>query len=180
MSDIKESINKLKNSLDKRQMQFIIYGLAIFVVILVLLIAHRPLALRLSRTKNYLNSLDGQLISQRKAIDSLKKIDLAKDLMKQKDVSLAIDDITAYGGQLGLKFISITPADEQSYEEGNFSVLPIELKLECDYRGLGQFLVYIEEFPLTVGEVAAFSVRPKGALAKLDVDMTVKLYMEPE
>lgn len=179
---VRESIIKLKEDLGTRQTQLILYGFCALLIVFVLIFAYRPLMIKLRNADKELKSLATQLLNERNNIAALKKLDLKCRLMQQKEVSQALDELTEKGRNLGLKFISITPKDLQKEVGGNFKVLlPITFQIECAYQSLGQFLVYLEEFPRTITEVKSLSIRPREEiLPKLNVEVMVNLYMEAE
>lgn len=181
LAKIKERIIKLKESLSSRQIQLIVYGSCAFLVILIFIFIYQPLAGKLRNANRELLGLEAQLLSQRNKVTVLKNLDLKGKLMQQKDVSSAINDITEMGRTLDIKFISITPQEPQRLKQVDFKELPINFKIESEYKNLGQFLAYLEEFPLTIVEVKTFSIRlNEKTLPKLNVDLLLNLYMEAE
>lgn len=178
---IKESINKFKQDLSLRQRQLLFYGLYALLALLILLFAYRPLGGKLEDANRELNSLTSQLLSQRNNVTTLKGLKIEGKLMQQREVSLAIDELTEKGRALGLKFNSITPGKLEKSAQGDFKKLPINLKIEAGYASLGKFLAYVEEFPRTIAEVESLSIRSQEkALPNLDLDLVVNLYMEAE
>ena len=182
LSRIKERIIRLKENLGPRQAQLILYGFGALLVVISLIFAYRPLMIKLGDADRELKSLEAQLLSQRNQVAALKKLDLKGRLMQKEEVSQAIDELTERGRTLGLKFVSITPGELQKSAQGNFKKLPINFKIESEYQSLGQFLAYLEEFPLTIAEVKSLSIIRPGeeTLSKLDAELLVNLYMEAE
>ncbi|MBL7091808.1 MAG: type 4a pilus biogenesis protein PilO [Candidatus Omnitrophica bacterium] len=176
---IRESIIKLREELGTRKILFILYSFCALLIVFILIVAYRPLALKLGNAQRKLDSLQTQLLAQRDNIAAFKKVDLKGRIMQQKELSQAIDEITGKGRTLGVKFISITPKELQKQAPGNFKALPTTFQMECDYKSLGQFLVYLEEFPRTTAEVKNLSVRPREKLLpKLNIEVLVDLYLE--
>ena len=178
---IREKIIKLRGNLGTRQTQLILYGLCALLIIFVFIFAYRPLAVKLRDADIELESLKTQLLSQHNNIAALKKLNLRSRLMQKEEVSQAIDELTERGRTLGLKFVSITPGKLQKSAQGNFKKLPINFKIESEYKNLGQFLAYLEEFPRTIAEAKSLSILPKEEiLPELNVELLVNLYMEAE
>lgn len=165
--------------MNKEQRQFILYGLYAFLVLLLLLSIYRPLTIKLRNAQGKLNSLQGQLLSEQEKTAAFKKLDLTGRFMRRKELSRAIDEITEKGRALGLKFISITPKNLQRQASSGVKALPIAFEIECSYRGLGQFLIYLEEFPRTITEVENLTIRPREKkLSRLGIKVLVNLYIE--
>ena len=178
---IRESIIKLREDLGTRQTQLILYGFCALLIIFVLIFAYRPLMIKLHNADRELDSLEARLSSQRNNVAALRKLDLKVRLMQQKEVSQAIDELTEKGRTLGLKFISIAPKELQKSAYGDFKKLPINFKIESEYKSLGQFLAYLEEFPRSAAEVKTFSICPrKEILPDFNVELLLNLYMEAE
>jgi Tfp pilus assembly protein PilO len=136
---------------------------------------------KMSDADRELEGLNARLLGQRANIAALKDLKLKGRLMQQKDISFVINEITEKGGALGLEFISITPGELQETEQPSLKVLPISFKIESEYEGLGEFLVYLEEFPHTLTEVRDLTIRPEEEnKAELSTGLLVNLYMEAE
>ncbi|MFH1046118.1 MAG: type 4a pilus biogenesis protein PilO [Candidatus Omnitrophota bacterium] len=173
--DIQRSLN-----LSDRQVRLVVYVVAAVIIALVVSLTHRPLAKRLADAQHKLQLLQSQLEVIHRRTGSLKETSLSEKLLKRQDLSLAIDDITAQGRSLGLKFISITPGEATHYDEGNFDLLPISFKIESSYEAMGSFLLFLEDFSRSITFVENLSIRPKGVADLLDLDVIVSLYLEAE
>lgn len=176
---VTDNIIKLREDLGARKFSLILYGFFALLIVFVLFFAYRPLMTKLGDADRELKSLEAQLLSQRNNVAAFEKMELEGKLMQQKEVSFALDELTEEGRGFGLKFISITPKELQKSAQGNFKKLPVNFKIESEYKKLGQFLAYLEEFPRTIAEVESISIRPREEiLPKLDVEALVSFYME--
>ncbi len=177
----KGQLIKIRESLSQPQRQLIIIGSCALLFIIISIFVYRPLGIKIQDADRRLNTLTAQLASQRDKVSALKKLGLKRRLMQQKDVSLAIDEITKKGRVLDLKFISITPAKLQKSTQAGFKELPINFEIESGYQSLGKFLTYLEEFPLTIIQIKGLTIRPREeTLPNLDVELLLNLYMEAE
>jgi len=83
------------------------------------------------------------------------------------------------GTTIGGRSVSITPKKSQLDAEGEFKHLPIMFKIESGFQSLGEFLVYLEEFPRSLTCIESLNIRARGAKPpKLDVEATVSICME--
>ena len=178
---IKENIIELKGRLSERQIQSLVYGLCAFLVLLILIFVHRPMSIKLAGAEKELARLESQLDSQRSYISAIKKLKVKGSVMPQKETSYAIDEITEQGRGLELKFISIAPKELQKTDQSNLKVLPINFKIESEYKNLGQFLAYLEWFPRSTTKVQSFSIGSREEItSKLDSEVLINLYLEAE
>lgn len=93
------------------------------------------------------------------------------------DVAKALDEVTAKASQFGVKF------DSQKQSEpidigGNFKILPITIVSTCDFRGLANFLVSLENLRQSVVVVNRLQVqKDKAPGGKLKVSMELGMYL---
>jgi Tfp pilus assembly protein PilO len=178
ISKIKECISKVRQDLGVSKTLSILYGSLVFLVVLILIFVHRPLVIELQGKDKEFRSLESRLLNQRNIAAMFKTIDLERKLMRQKEISLAIDEITEKGRALGIKFVSIAPQKLQELEQVDVKRLPIDFKIESEYKNLGQFLTYLEEFRRSIVEVENLSIqKQKKVLPQLEVEMLVHLYI---
>lgn len=178
---IRDNIIKLKENLTDRQTRLIVIALYILLPIVILTFIYAPLRARIKNADSQLNTLAIELANQRSKADALKKLILTGRLMKQSEVSSALNEITEQGRALGLKFISIMPYKLEKSVGVHSRHLPISFMIESEYEALGQFLAYLEEFPLAITEVKSLNVRPgMERRYNLNTELLVYLYMEAE
>lgn len=175
---IKEEVIKFRQGLSQRQKQFILYGSLVVLLVMALLLFHRPLAIKLDDAESELKVVNAQVLRQRSDIAALKKAGLETRLMHQEEVSLAIGEITEQGMALGINFVSITPSQQQQVL-GDFKKLPIDFQIESTYSSLGEFLAYLEEFPRSAAAIESLSVDlDEKAPSTLKVRLSINLYLE--
>ncbi|UCB57585.1 MAG: type 4a pilus biogenesis protein PilO [Candidatus Omnitrophota bacterium] len=178
---IRDNIVKLKENLNDRQKRLVAIALYVLLPIAILIFIYTPLRARIRNADSQLDTLTTELANQRSKADALKKLILTGRLMKQSEVSSALNEITEQGRAFGLKFISITPYKLERSTEVHARHLPISFIIESEYEGLGQFLAYLEEFPLAITELRGLNVRPgEKRRFNLNTELLVYLYMEAE
>jgi Tfp pilus assembly protein PilO len=161
--------------------RLIIYGACVVLAIFVFIIFYRPMMVKMGDAQRQMLVVEGQLFDQRGNVAVLKNLKLKGRLMRQGETSFVINEITEKGGELGLEFISITPGELRKTEQGSLKMLPISFKIESGYKGLGEFLVYLEEFSRTLTEVKELAVWMEEEVApELSVRLLVNLYMEAD
>jgi len=119
------------------------------------------------------------VLNQRGAIAASKKSDVKGQMMQRNEVPLAIAELTEKGRELGLNFTSISPKQLQETTQASIRKLPISFTIESEYKNVGQFLAYVEEFSRTIVEVKSLSIRPReNNPPKLSVELVLNLYVE--
>jgi len=149
--------------------------------LIILIFAYRPLMTKLHDAANRLNEVETKLLNQRAAIAASENSDVKGQIMQQNEVPLAIAELTEKGRDLGLDFSSISPRELQETTQASIWKLPINFTIESEYKNVGQFLAYIEEFSRSIAEVESLSIGPRRKnLPKLSVELILNLYVEIE
>jgi len=147
--------------------------------LVILLFAYWPLMSKLSNSTNRLNEVQAELLNQRIAIVALDNSNLTADIIRQNGLSLAIADITEKGRSLGLQFSSIAQQTLQETTQAGIVKLPFSFTIESEYKNLGRFLTYVEDFSSHIAEVESLFIRmSENDLHKLNVKLILNLYVE--
>ncbi len=157
----------------------ILYACCALSGLIILIFAYRPLMIKLHDAANKLNEVETKLLNQRGAIAASKQSDVKGRMMQRNEVPPAIAELTEKGRDLGLNFSSISPRQLQETTQASIWKLPINFTIESEYKNVGQFLAYVEEFSRSIAEVESLSIRPrKNNLPKLSVELVLNLYVE--
>jgi Tfp pilus assembly protein PilO len=135
--------------------------------------------IKLRDAASRLHEVETKLLDQRRAIATLEKSYVRDEMMQRNEIPLAITELTEKGRILGLNFSSIAPQKLQETSQADFRKLPIRFTIESEYKDIGQFLAYVEEFPRSIVEVENLSIRPsEDKRPKLSVELVLNLYVE--
>jgi len=149
--------------------------------LIALIFLYRPLLIKLQEAAGRLRDVETELLNQRSAISSLPESNLGTKIMPRDEVPLTIADLTEKGRELGLDFGSISPGALVETTQAGIGKLPISFAIESEYKNVGQFLAYVEEYPRSVTEVTSLSIRAREeTLSKLDVQLAINLCVEIE
>ncbi len=147
--------------------------------LIILIFVYRPLMVKLHNAANRLHEVETELLNQRGAIAASKKSNVKGEMMQRNEVTLAIAELTEKGRELGLNFSSILPRQLQETTQAGIRNLPINFTIESEYKGIGQFLAYVEGFSRTIAEVESLSIHPRGNNPpELSVELVLNLYVE--
>ncbi len=147
--------------------------------LIILIFVYRPLMNKLHNAANRLHEVETKVLNQRGAIAASKKSDVKDQMMQRNEVPLAIAELTERGRDHGLNFTSISPKQLQGTTQAGIRKLPISLTIESEYKNVGQFLAYVEEFSRTIAEVKSLSIRPReNNLSELSAELVLNLYVE--
>ncbi len=170
---------RLIESLGPSKTLLILCACCVLSGLIILIFVYRPLMNKLHNAANRLHEVETKVLNQRGAIAASKKSDVKGEMMQRNEVPLAIAELTEKGRDLGLNFTSISPKQLQETTQASIRKLPISFTIESEYKNVGQFLAYVEEFSRTIAEVKSLSIRPrKNNLPKSSVELVLNLYVE--
>ena len=172
---------RLKESLGLPRTLPILYASCMLFALIILISAYRPLINKLHDAANRLQEVQVKLLNQRRAAAASEKSDVKGEIIQQNEVPLAIAELTEKGRDLGLHFSSISPRQLQKTTQAGIRKLPISFTIESEYKNMGQFLAYIEEFSRSIAKVEHLSIHPReNNLSTLSVKLALNLYVETE
>jgi len=178
---ITNKIVQLKERLGPFKKPPILYGCGVFICLIILIFAYKPLIIKLHNAANKLHEVEIELLNQRSTIAALEKSDVTGEIIQRNEVSLALAELTEKGRELGLDFSSISPSQPQETTQDGIGKLPISFTIESEYKNVGQFLAFVEGFPRSVAEVESLSMSLReNNPPKLNVELVLNLYVEIE
>jgi len=181
IAQVRNRTIRLIESLGPSKTLLILYACCVLSGLIILIFAYTPLMIKLRNAANRLREVQIELLNQRGAIAALDKSDVKGQMMQRNEVPLAIAELTEKGRDLGLNFSFISPRQLLQTTQADIRKLPISFTIESEYKNIGQFLAYVEEFPRSIAEVESLSIRPReNNLPKLSVELVLNLYVEIE
>jgi Tfp pilus assembly protein PilO len=130
--------------------------------------------------KHYLEckSLEADVLDARNVITLVDKTYAERVLIKEKDISQAIDKLTRHGKLEGINFISINPKEIRKKADSRYKILPIEMEIESGYEQLGAFLGSLDDLEKGLIKVKSLYVVPnKEDPSRLMTDLVVDMYL---
>ena len=141
--------------------------------------SYMPLVVKLYRSATRLNELEAELLTQRGVVATSDKSATKVEVMPRNEVPLAIAELTAKGRDIGLSFSSIAAQRLRETSSSDSRRQPVTFAVKSEYRNLGEFLAYVEEFPRTIVEVESLSICPgEDNPPELNVGLVLDLYVE--
>ena len=178
-AEITNRTMKLKESLRPFGKLHILCACSVLSGLIILIFVYRPLMIKLRDAKSRLHEVETKLLNRRSAIAASIKSNLKGKIMQRNEVPLAIAELTEKGRYLGLNFSSISPKQLQETAQAGIQRLPLIFTIESEYKDIGQFLAYVEEFPRSITEVESLSIHPRDDnLPILSVELVLNLYVE--
>ena len=178
-ADITNNAIRSKESIGPFRKRHILYVCCALSGLIILIFAYWPLMTKLHDAAKKLPEIETKLLNQRGAIASSENSDVKGRMMRQSEVSLAIAELTEKGRDLGLNFSSISPSRLQETTQTGIRKLPINFTIESEYKAVGQFLTYVEDFSDHIAEVEDLYICPsENDSTKLNVKIILNLYVE--
>ena len=142
---------------------------------------YRPVLTKSHEAANKLSETETELSRQRAAISASQRLDRSSEILPRSDLPLVIADLTDKGRELGISFTSILPGDLRQTTQVDVGILPITCSVESEYKNIGEFLAYVEDYSRSIVEVEGFFINTnKKALPKLSADLVLNLYVDME
>ena len=164
--------------LTRKRLIGIIAGAAAIIVLGLYLFLYRPLIARLMTARLNCKTAEAEVLQVRAVVASLKTADIKKGLITEKDISIAIDELTSQGKSKRINFTSITPKKIEKAKDPRYKILPVEMGMESTYKDLGIFLGSLDELEESLVEVRHFKITPhKEDPEKLKTKLVVDIYL---
>lgn len=151
-------------------------GLAVFCVVFI-----APLPAKVRAYQRDLATLEQELTAAREVIVAARGLERTCHLLRRKEVSTAIDEITKAGKAFDIAFASISPQEVETAPEVSCRRMPIHMELEAGYKELGAFLGALENLRESVVTVRRFSIRrEETVLPRVKSELSVDVYLTAE
>ena len=163
--------------LTKERLIIIIAGVLIILFLGLYIFLYNPLINKLRSEGGECNRIETELLQARKAIDSLEAIDKKKMLIAEKDIPLAMEELTTQGKLKGINFVSMTPGQIEEPKTA-YKILPIEMEIESTYKSLGIFLGLLGDLEKSLVTVGSFGIKADGKTSpKRKTKLVVNMYL---
>lgn len=171
----------------REKIKYVIGG-ALFAVLAVLyLLVYMPLAVSLGRVHSEYKICDTRLkkaqsvISGAKSMDTNKILITDRALITEEGISNAVADLTANKELYDIDFISITPGEMEKQADPRYQIMPIEFKIESDYKTLGEFLGLLDDLERAIITIREFTAVPdQYNRERLKTDLVLNIYISGE
>ena len=147
-------------------------GLGIYSII------YQPLLRQLKIQGSTAKTMENELAEARSLINTAKTQGGEERLIKEEEVSRAIDELTREGKLKGINFISMTPRPTEKSADFRFQILPLEIETESTYEALGLFLGSLDDLKGSLMTVASFNAASqRQEPSKLRAKLNLRLYL---
>jgi len=164
--------------LTKNRLIAIIVGGIVVVILALYLIIYAPVIADLKSSQVDYSRAETHAALARERTSILKGIDIRKGLIEEESVSAAIDEIAKKGKEIGVNFVSITPADYINLKHPPCRILPIRMEITSTYEQIGTFLGFLDDLEKSLVAVKNFTIIPSQAgIKKLKTHLVVKIHV---
>lgn len=123
-------------------------------------------------------ALKNELNAGYRNLELFQRNGVNKKMVSPKEVSAVIENITKEGKKLMLNFKSISQREQIERPEG-YSILPVEMQIEGQYKQLGEFLGCLEAMQDALVAIDNFKASYDEKIApKLSIVLTLNIYIE--
>lgn len=144
----------------------------------VYLFFYAPLVRELKIHGSECKKTEAEVREARDLIARFKAKETEKTLIREAEVSLALEELTRQGNMAGINFVSVTPRSIEAVEGEDYRILPLEMEIESSYEALGRFLGLLDDLRGSLFKVRDFMVTAKsGDSSKLVTQLTLNLYL---
>ena len=127
---------------------------------------------------------ENDVLAARNLIESAGKNLGNMTLMTEKDVPLAIEELTRHGKLKGVSFISMQPKEIVLDKDSNYKILPIEMEITAGDKQFSEFLGSLDELKKTLIKIKRFDIVPANedrtilrARITLEIYLSAREYM---
>ena len=160
---------------ERKKIIFILSG----ILFLFILSFYFSLAAKTNRKAKELDELRIQLKSVNENLQIFRELKVNKRLMSQEEASLVINNIARQCRSDSLELKSIIQK-EKNLKDG-YSILPVYLEIEGEFKPIGLFLGFLREFEDAVITVESFQMRRVDTLLpKIAGFITLNVYLSNE
>lgn len=148
-----------------------------FIAFMLVISVYMPLGAKLRKAGRELKAIEGELEMVKGTIEAVGSYG-KRSLPTQEEISIAIDELTKRGRDLGINFISISPQRIEEVQDLPYGLLPIPMELESGYEGLGRFLGALEGLEASVVTIGSFEIeRDERILPKVRTKLVAEMYI---
>lgn len=171
-------IRGLKMELSRERFRIIIVSAIAIVFVGAYAFLYRPLINKCRDQGSECRRIEKEAQEAHEAIALLVQVAVKRTLISEKDISVAIDELTKEGRSRGVNFTSIMPGKIKSSGDSGYKILPIDMGLESGYRELAVFLGSLEVLEKSLVTVKDIDIAADTARsAKLKTRLTVNMYL---
>ena len=158
----------------------IIIGIIIIIITGLYIFLYGPLMSKLRTAYLECCAIEADADQARQSTVSVKKGDIKRGLIKEEEISFAIDELTKQGKLEGVNFISMTPGEIEK-SKAPYAILPIKIEAESSYEKLGTFLGTLDELERSLVTIRSFKITPtKENPSELRAELVVNMYITGE
>lgn len=138
---------------------------------------YAPLFKELSAVKARYNEAMSDITRSEKIVQLAREHKSDKRLIKEDEISVAIDEITKLGKDKGLNFVSIKPGDMRDEGAKPYRIQPIDLELTAPPHKMAQFLGSLDELKSGIVRVESLDLKSKENDAGIVGSATLEIYV---
>lgn len=136
-----------------------------------------PLMKEVKAKSSAYKALSGEVCAARGLIESAGKITDERDLLTEKEVLPAIDELTKHGKSMKINFESIRPREVMQDENSGCRILPVDLAIEGNDAQMAMFMGSLDDLRKSLIIVNSFDIIPdRNDPSKLKATITINMY----
>lgn len=164
--------------ISKKQWVAILAAMSLAAALALYLGLYAPLWKKLRLQGEETRALETEVAFARSQIAALKHQGQSRSLIREAEVSLAIEELTRRGKSEEINFTSIRQRPVEKTQGVPYHVLPLAIETESTYEALGSFLGSLDELESSLVTVRSFSIMAKPEkTSKLKASLTLALYL---
>jgi Tfp pilus assembly protein PilO len=139
-----------------------------------------PMYEKLKKQRLEMEDIQSQI---REAKDTLAKLEAAEisykmQIITEKNISAAIEELTKQGNRDGVDFVSIKPLPIENDGDSVYKIIPLHIEIESTYDKIGTFLGSLRNLKKSLVIVKSFDIKTKSnSPLNLKARMILNLYL---
>jgi len=121
---------------------------------------------------------EGRLADANELIKSVGNSCGVRVLMKESQISFAMDELAKHGKAMGVHFISIAPKSIEDVRGADYKILPVQMEVEASGENFSDFIGTLENQKKTVIKVESFNLVPEEKdRTRLKAKLVINMYI---
>ena len=174
---ITEMIERL--GLERKQFLMIAAGGGFLLVVFTWIFAFKPITDRVKILKKEIEATESDVKMARGLMSMYGQVKKDYPIIDKSGVSKAVVEISQVGEENQINFISIQPQEIEEVPQTAYSLLPVQVKLQAEYKNIGRFFENIRHLKQGLVAVRSFNiVEDEDILPELRVEIVLGVHLK--
>lgn len=151
---------------------------ALILLLIPYIIFYAPLLKKLKTGYTECKNLETQVVNAHDIIKTSGETYDDRTLITEKEISVAIEELTKHGKAMGIDFMAMAPKEIIENPAVQYKILPIEMKIKSNIEAFSNFLGFLDELKKSVIKVKSLDIkRVDGSRSEVTGTIVIDMYL---